>query len=68
MEPTTDENQVKQMQLVLSADSITLHASLMPGVLTTQTFEGTDCYAKFINFLKHVSANGIPISAEITVR
>ncbi|HXG06673.1 MAG TPA: hypothetical protein VNI77_05025 [Nitrososphaera sp.] len=46
---------VAQMQLVMDANSITLHASLMPGVLTSQTFEGNDCYQKFVHFMKQIS-------------
>ncbi|MEW6603839.1 MAG: hypothetical protein AB1351_04015 [Thermoproteota archaeon] len=68
MEPT-NENHIKQMQLVMDATSITLHASLMPGLLTTQTFEGIDCYAKFINFMRQTSAGkGSSILAEIIIR
>ncbi|HEX7033852.1 MAG TPA: hypothetical protein VF172_12710 [Nitrososphaera sp.] len=69
MEPSNGNN-IAQMQLVMDANSITLHAFLMPGVLTTQKFEGIDCYPKFIDFMKHSSAekNGFSVIAEIIVR
>lgn len=58
---------IKHIQLLLNADSITVHASLMQGVLTTQTFEGANCYLKFIDFLKQVSPNLRISDAEIIV-
>jgi hypothetical protein len=59
---------VKGMQLMFDDDSITVYASLMESVLTTQAFEGTDCYLKFINFLREAFPDrGISISAEIIV-
>ena len=67
----SDDNKgdlTKHMQLLLNTDSITVHAYLMQGVLVTQTFEGSDCYLKLVNFLKQVCPDrGIPISAEIIV-
>ncbi len=62
-----DGHDIKHIQLLLNADSITVHVSLMQGVLTTQTFEGTDCYLKFIAFLKQVSPNLRISDAEIIV-
>ncbi|GEM_PF-1210390 len=69
MTEPSNGNHIAQMQLVMDANSITIHASLMPGVLTTQTFEGIDCYPKFINFMKQASAEKkrSSISAEIIV-
>ncbi len=32
------------VQLQMSADSITISASIFEGVLTTKTFEGPECY------------------------
>ena len=59
---------IKHMQLLLNTDSITVHGSLMEGVLITQTFEGNDCYLKLVNFLKQVCPDrSIPIIAEIIV-
>lgn len=69
MTDPSNGNQVTQMQLVMDANSITLYASLMPGVLTTQRFEGTDCYPKFISFMKQTAAEKkrSPIIAEIVI-
>jgi hypothetical protein len=36
----------------MTADSITLNASMFEGVLTKKTFEGPDCYLKLVDFLK----------------
>jgi hypothetical protein len=59
---------IKGMQLMLDDDSITVYAYLMQSVLTTQAFEGTDCYLKFINFLREAFPDrGISIIAEIIV-
>jgi hypothetical protein len=59
---------IKGMQLMFDDDSITVYASLVQSVLTTQAFEGTDCYLKFINFLREVfPGQGISIFAEIIV-
>ena len=70
MEESTHKrgDSIKGMQLMLDDDSITVYASLMQSVLTTQAFEGTDCYLKFINFLREAFPDrGISISAEIIV-
>lgn len=68
MESDDNKDLVKHMQLLLNTDLITVHASLMQGVLITRTFEGNDCYLKLINFLKQVCPDrSIPISAEIIV-
>ena len=40
------------IQLLMTADSITLNASMFEGVLTKKTFEGPDCYLKLVDFLK----------------
>jgi len=67
----SDDNKgdlTKHMQLLLNADSITVHATIMQGVLITQTFEGNDCYLKLVNFLKQVYPDrSAPIRAEIIV-
>lgn len=68
MEPTNKEDHLVHIQLLLNTESITVHVSLIQGVLITQTFEGYDCYLKLVNFLKQVCPDsGIPISAEIIV-
>ncbi len=60
----------KHIQLVLTLDSITVHACMMQGVLVTQKFEGFDCYKKLVNFLKQfcpIDSREGSISAEIIV-
>lgn len=44
------------IQLRLRSDSITVNASMFQGVLTSKTFEGPDCYLKFVNFIKESSS------------
>jgi hypothetical protein len=44
------------IQLLLTADSITVNASMFEGVLTKKTFEGPDCYLKLVDFLKQQSS------------
>jgi hypothetical protein len=59
---------IKGMQVMFNDDSITVYASPLQGVLTTQAFEGTDCYLRFINFLREAFPDrGISILAEIIV-
>jgi hypothetical protein len=54
------------IQLLLTADSITVNASMFEGVLTTKTFEGPDCYLKLVDFLKQAFTNQV-IEASIVV-
>ncbi len=42
----------QNIQLLMTADSITVNASIFAGVLTSKTFEGPDCYLKLVDFLK----------------
>lgn len=56
-----------KVQLQLSADSITIIASIFEGVITTTTFEGSDCYLKLINFLRQ-SFNNQLIQASIVLK
>ncbi|HEX2230585.1 MAG TPA: hypothetical protein VHG34_00190 [Nitrososphaeraceae archaeon] len=51
----------------LRSDSITVNASMFQGVLTSKTFEGPDCYLKFVNFLKESSFTDQAIHAVIVV-
>jgi hypothetical protein len=56
------------IQLWLGSDSITVNASMLQGVLTSKTFEGPDCYLKFVDFLKQSSSfTDQPIHAVIVV-
>jgi hypothetical protein len=54
------------IQLMLTADSITVNASMFEGVLATKTFEGPDCYLKLVDFLKQSFANQV-VQASIVV-
>jgi hypothetical protein len=54
------------IQLVLTADSITINASIFEGVLTTKTFEGPDCYLKLLDFLRQSFTSQV-IQASIVV-
>jgi len=54
-------------QLLMTADSITVNASIFEGVLTKKTFEGPDCYLKLIDFLKQSSFANQAIHAVIVV-
>jgi hypothetical protein len=55
------------IQLLLTADSITINASMFEGVLTTKTFQGPDCYLKLVDFLKESCTSQV-IQASIVVR
>lgn len=55
------------IQLLLTADSITVNASMFEGVLTSKTFEGPDCYLKLVDFLKQSSFTNQAIHAVIVV-
>jgi hypothetical protein len=54
------------IQLVLTADSITISASIFEGVLTTKMFEGPDCYLKLLDFLRQSFTSQV-IQASIVV-
>ena len=56
------------IQLLLTADSITVNAPMFEGVLTKKTFEGPDCYLKMLDFLKQSSFANRVIYAVIVVR
>jgi hypothetical protein len=55
------------IQLLLTADSITVNASVFEGVLTKKTFEGPDCYLKMLDVLKQSSFANRVIYAVIVV-
>jgi hypothetical protein len=55
------------IQLLLTADSITVNASMFEGVLARKTFEGPDCYLKLVDFLKQSSFANRVIHAVIVV-
>jgi hypothetical protein len=56
----------RNIQLLLTADSITVSASMFEGVLTTKSFVGPDCYLKLVDFLKQ-SFDSPVIQASIVV-
>ena len=56
------------IQLLMTADSITVNASIFEGVLTKKTFEGPDCYLRLVEFLKQSSLSNQVIHAVIVVR
>jgi hypothetical protein len=58
----------QSIQLLMTADSITINTSMFEGVLTSKTFEGPDCYLKLVDFLKQSSFADQVIHAVITVR
>jgi hypothetical protein len=55
------------IQLLMSASSITVNVSMFEGVLTKKTFEGPDCYLKLVDFLKQFSFTNQVIHAVIMV-
>jgi hypothetical protein len=55
------------IQLLMTANSITVNASMFEGVLTKKTFEGPDCYLKLVDFLKQSSFTNQAIHAVIVV-
>jgi hypothetical protein len=55
------------IQLLMTAGSITVNTSMFEGVLTEKTFEGPDCYLKLIDFLKEYSFTNQVIHAVIVV-
>jgi hypothetical protein len=55
------------MQLVLKPGSITVNMAVFEGVLTTKTFEGSDCYGQLIRFLSEQLGTDNPVQATITV-
>ena len=64
--PDQEKEDDISLQLVLGANSITVHAMLVRGVLASQTFSGKDCYARLVGYLKQISENHAgPIKADI---
>jgi hypothetical protein len=64
MPPLMEEPNI---QLLMTANSITVNASIFEGVLTKKTFEGPDCYLKLVDFLKQCSFTNHVIHAVIVV-
>jgi len=57
-----------KVQLLMTADSITVNASMFEGVVTSKKFEGPNCYLKLVDFLKQFSSVDEDIHAIIVVR
>ncbi|MFL6473393.1 MAG: hypothetical protein ACJ70Z_10125 [Nitrososphaera sp.] len=58
----------QKVQLLMTADSITVNTSMFEGVVVSKTFEGPDCYMKLVDFLKQSSFDEQVIHAIIVVR
>ncbi|MFL6477932.1 MAG: hypothetical protein ACJ707_03835 [Nitrososphaera sp.] len=58
----------QKVQLLMTADSITVNTSMFEGVVVSKTFEGPDCYMKLVDFLKQSSFDEKVIHAIIVVR
>ncbi|MFL6308746.1 MAG: hypothetical protein ACJ70T_01965 [Nitrososphaera sp.] len=58
----------QKVQLLMTADSITVNTSMFEGVVVSKTFDGPDCYMKLVDFLKQSSFDDKVIHAIIVVR
>ncbi|MFL6494028.1 MAG: hypothetical protein ACJ70N_04405 [Nitrososphaera sp.] len=58
----------QKVQLLMTADSITVNTSMFEGVVVSKTFDGPDCYMKLVDFLKQSSFDEQVIHAIIVVR
>ncbi|MFL6310301.1 MAG: hypothetical protein ACJ70T_09935 [Nitrososphaera sp.] len=58
----------QKVQLLMTADSITVNTSMFEGVVVSKKFEGPDCYMKLVDFLKQSSFDEQVIHAIIVVR
>jgi hypothetical protein len=56
------------MQLELKPNAITLRTNVWQGVLTTNTFEGSECYTQMLTFIKKLYPDEEFISAQVIVR
>jgi len=57
-----------KVQLLMSADSITVNISMFEGVVVSKTFEGPECYLKLVDFLKQSSFADQVIQAIIVIK
>ena len=57
-----------KIQLELKPDTITVRLNIWQGVLTTKTFEGSDCYMQMLNFIKQACPGEQSISAIIVLQ
>jgi hypothetical protein len=57
-----------KIQLELGSNAITVRANVWQGVLTTKTFEGSECYTQMLMFIKKLCPDEHFIPAQIIVR
>ena len=57
-----------KIQLELSSNAITVRANVWQGVLTTKTFEGSECYHQMLMFIKKLYPDEQIIRAQVIVR
>ena len=57
-----------KMQLELKPNAITIRANVWQGVLTTKTFEGSECYIQMLTFIKKLYPNDQFIPTQVIVQ
>ncbi len=57
-----------KMQLELKPNAITIRANVWQGVLTTKTFEGSECYIQMLTFIKKLYPNEQFIPTQVIVQ
>jgi hypothetical protein len=57
-----------KIQLELRSNAITVKANVWQGVLTTKTFEGSECYTQMLMFIKELFPDEQFIPAQVIVR
>ena len=57
-----------KMQLELKSNAITIRANIWQGVLTTKTFEGSECYIQMLTFIKKLYPNDQFIPTQVIVQ
>jgi hypothetical protein len=57
-----------KIQLELGSNAITVRANVLQGVLTTKTFEGSECYTQMLMFIKKLYPDEKFIPAQVIVR
>jgi len=57
-----------KMQLELKSNAITIRANVWQGVLTTKTFEGSECYIQMLTFIKKLYPDEQLIPTQVIVQ
>jgi len=57
-----------KIQLELGSNAITVRAKVWQGVLTTKTFEGSECYIQMLTFIKKLYPNEQIIPTQVIVQ